>query len=143
MNRAAVERARGVPGWGLRVALAVTAGAATAVAMAGRPDIGVASVAGIVMVLLVLGTAAAPGSVVPLLLLIGLVIYRVLTPGPVVDATLAALVLLMPLIHQLAGVAAAVPARSLCHWRALRPAALRYLIAVLPVEAALLAAAIT
>ena len=132
----------GVPGWALRLALGLAAAAATAVAMAGLPEVGVTSVAGIVMVLLVLGTAAAPGSVVPLLMLIGLVIYRVLRHGPMLDGGLAALVLLMPLVHQLAGIAAAVPARSVCRWAALRPAAIRLSIAVVPVEIALLVVAL-
>lgn len=128
----------GVPGWVLRLALGAAAAGATGVAMAGAPGVGVTSVAGILMMLLVLGTALAPGSVFPLLLLVGLVIYRVVADGPVLDVSLAVLVLLMPLIHQLAGIAAAIPGRSWCHWPALRPAAIRFVVAVLPVEIALL-----
>ncbi len=131
-----------VPGWCLRLALAAVAAGAVGVAMAGAPQIGVLSVAGIVMMLLALGTALAPDSVLPLLLLVGLVIYRVVAPGPTLDAGLAALLVLMPLIHQLAGVAGAIPLRSRCRWRVLRPAAQRLAVAVLPVEIAVLVAAI-
>jgi hypothetical protein len=134
--------ATGIPGWGMRLVLGAAAAAATAVAMAAVPDVGVLSVAGIVMMLLVLGTAFAPGSVVPLLLLIGLVIYRLLHEGPVLDVGLAMLVLLMPLIHQLAGIAGAIPPHSRCDWRVLRPAGLRYLMAVVPVEIAVLVGAV-
>lgn len=129
-----------VAGWALRLVLGAAAAGAIAVAMADVPDIGIISVAGVVMMLLVLGTALAPGTVVPLLLLIGLVIYRLLAEGPALDVALAVLVLLMPLIHQLAGIAAAIPPRSRCDWHALRPAAVRYLLAVVPVEIALLVA---
>jgi phosphate:Na+ symporter len=132
----------GIPGWGLRLVRGAAAAGATAVAMAAVPDIGVLSVAGVAMMLLVIGTAFAPGSVVPLLLLIGLVIYRLLQTGPVLDVGLAVLVLLLPLIHQLAGIAGAIPPQSRCDWRVLRPAGLRYLMAVLPVEIVLLVAAV-
>lgn len=132
----------GIPGWGLRLMLGAAASGATAVAMAAVPEIGVLSVAGVAMLLLVIGTAFAPGSVMPLLLLIGLVIYRLLETGPLLDVGLAVLVLLLPLIHQLAGIAGAIPPHSRCDWRVLRPAGLRYLMAVLPVEIALLVVAV-
>jgi hypothetical protein len=132
----------GIPGWGLRLVLGAVAAAATGVALAGVPDIGVLSVAGIVMMLLVIATGFSPGSVMPLLLLIGLVIYRLMQAGPVLDAGLAVLVALMPLIHQLAGIAGAIPPHSRCDWRVMRPAAGRYLVAVVPVEIALLVGAV-
>jgi hypothetical protein len=142
VSDAGAAEPRTLPGWGLRLALLAASAIAIGVAMAGTPDIGVVSLAGVVMMLLVVGTALAPGSVVPLLLLIGLVLYRLLSAGPALDLGLAALVLLMPLIHQLSGIAAAIPVRSRCEWRVLRPAAIRFACAVLPVEVALAAASL-
>lgn len=131
-----------VPGWALRVGLGVAAAAATAVAMAGAPGVGVLSAAGIVMMVLVVGTALAPATVLPLLLLIGLVVYRLLAEGPVLDLGLAALVLLMPVIHQLAGLAGAIPTRSRCAWAVFRRPAVRFAVAILPVQMALLVVAV-
>lgn len=133
----------GIPGWALRVGVGVAAAAATTVAMTGAADVGVLSTAGIVMMGLTLGTALVPGTVIPLLLLIGLVVYRLLAAGPVLDLRLVLLVLLMPLISQLAGLAGAIPSRSRCAWTVFRRPALRFAAAVLPVQIALLVVAIT
>ena len=142
MTRRSGPPGGGTTGWVLRFGLAVVAAGAALIAMNGAPGSGVLSPAGIVMVALVAGTAFAPGTVLPLLLLIGLVVYRLLAPGPVLDPGLALLVLLVPLIHQLAGLAAAIPARSRCAWAVLRPPALRFAIAVVPVQLALLVVAV-
>ncbi len=138
---AAPPTARGLPGWALRLVLGLAGGAAVVVAMAGAGHVDAVSVAGFVMLLLVLGAAAAPASVVPLLLLIGVVLYRLLAGDPTFGPALAGLVFLTALVHQLAGLAAAIPARSRCRWSALLPAALRFVMVVVPVEAAVLIAA--
>ncbi len=75
-------------------------------------------------------------------MLVGVIVLRAATPGVVLDAGLLALVLLVPAVHQLAGVCAPIAPRSTCHWCAVRPAAVRYALCVLPVEAGLLAAMI-
>ena len=133
---------QGIPGWALRIALAAAGAAAAAGAITGAPGVSVLSVAGVAMMVLALGTALAPATVLPLLLLIGLVVYRLLAAGPVLDLRLALLVLLMPAIHQLAGLTGAIPARSRCSWAVLRRPALRFAAAVAPVQVALLVVAI-
>lgn len=124
-------------GLGLRLALLGLAGAAAAVAMAGVPDVGVWSVVGVVLLGLVIGTASAPGTVLPLLFLLGLVGYRLMGPGLTPDAGLIALVALMPAVHQLAGLCGGIPPRARLGFAVLRPAALRWCGAVLPVEVGL------
>lgn len=120
-----------VPGWALRVALGV-AGIAAALIVTRQADLDAAGGMGTILVLLAVGAAAAPGSVCPLLLLLGVIAVRLAAPHPF-DAALVALVILVPLVHQLAGLGATIPARSACRWRALAPAALRFAIAVIPV----------
>jgi len=130
--------AHGIRGWALRLALGACAALAAAISMAEAPVVGVTSVAGFVLMLLVIGTAAAPGSVVPMLFLLAVVLYRLVPNGSLLDGGLVALAALVPIVHQLAGLAAAIPVRSLVSWRVLRPAALRLVIVVVPVELALL-----
>jgi hypothetical protein len=128
----------GIRGWALRLVLGACAAIAAAISMTEAPVVGVTSVAGFVLMLLVIGTAAAPGSVEPMLFLLAVVLYRLVPHGSLLDGGLAALVALVPIIHQLAGLAAAIPVRSLVSWRVLMPAALRLVIVVVPVEVALL-----
>ncbi len=127
-----------IGGWTLRVALLLAASFAVAVSAHGV--VGLWSLVGIVLAALVIGTAAAPGTLVPLLLLLAVVGLRLLSGGPRPDAALVALVALLPLIHQLCGIAAAVPGRARLSIAALQPAAGRYLVAVVPVEVAVLLA---
>ena len=90
--------------------LLVLAALAAGVAIGGVPDVGVWSVVGVLLLGMMVGTAAAPGSVLPLLFLIGLVAYRLMGAGAVPDAGLFALVALMPAVHQLAGMSFGNPA---------------------------------
>lgn len=126
--------ARTVAGWVLRLALGAATVAAILVAMTGAPQIGGLSVVGVLLVAAAVGTVLVPGSVLPLVVLICLVLYRMAAVDPAPDGGLMALAALMALIHQLAGICAVVPARSACQWAALRPAAIRFSAAVLPVE---------
>lgn len=129
-----LESMRTVAGWVLRLVLGVATVTAIVVAMIGAPMIGALSVVGVLLVAAALGTVLAPGSVLPLVVLICLVLYRVAAVDHGADVPLMVLAALMALIHQLAGICAVVPARSSCQWAALRPAAIRYLAAVVPVE---------
>jgi hypothetical protein len=86
--------------------------------------------------LLSVATAALPGTAAPTVLLVVAVLLRIRSGGTI-DGVLLAEVALIPLIHQLAGIAAAVPAASRVDRGSLRPAAVRYLLAVVPVEIAL------
>lgn len=126
----------------LRGVLLLLGALACGVAMAGVPDVGVWSVVGVVLIGLLVGTAAAPGSAVPMLFLLGLVAYRLMGPGAVPDAGLFALVALMPAIHQLAGMCSGIPPRAKLRLDVLHPAALRWCIAVIPVEVGLLVLAL-
>lgn len=81
-----------------------------------------------VMVVLGLATVCAPGTLGVTLLLGGVVTVRFITGEGRVDATLFVLAVLVPLCHQLAGLAAAVPVWSRLHLRALLPSLVRYLI---------------
>lgn len=113
-------------GWMLRVLLALAVAGGVAVAFAGAPHVGVVSPVGVAMVAVGVGTVLAPGSALPMLLLVGLVLYRLATTGPVLGGSLAILVVLLPLIHQAAGLATVIPARSVCEPAALRPALMRF-----------------
>ena len=121
-------------GSALRVGLLGLAAAAAAVAMAGVPEVHVWSVVGVVLIGLVVGTASAPGTVLPLLFLLGLVAYRLMGHGTAPDAGLFLLVALMPAVHQLAGACSGIPLRARLGFTVLRPAALRWCGAVIPVE---------
>lgn len=130
---------RSVPGWALRLVLGGAAVAASLIVMLAEPRIDAPGVLQVFLLLASIGTALAPGSVLPLAVMIGVVLFRLASHVPVLDGTLLALVALLPLVHQLAGMCAAVPARSDCLWRALRPAMVRYAMAVVPVEVAVAA----
>lgn len=132
-----VASMRAVRGWMLRAALGVVTVTAIIVAMTGAPGVGAISAVGVLLFAGAVGTVLVPGSVLPLVVLICLVLYRMAAVHHAPDAGLMALAALIALIHQLAGICAVVPARSACQWAALRPALLRYLLAVVPVEIAL------
>lgn len=132
-----VPELRAVRGWVLRAALGLATVAAIIVAMTGAPAIGAVSAVGVLLFAGAVGTVLVPGSVLPLVVLICLVLYRMAAVDPSPDVALMLLAALIALIHQLAGICAVVPPRSACQWAALRPALLRYLLAVVPVEIAL------
>ncbi len=117
-------------GWMLRVLLGLAVGGTLAIVMAGAVGVGMWSVAGVSMLAVGIGTVLVPGTVLPLLLLLGVVLYRLAASGPVLGASLAALLALVALIHHAAGLAAVIPLRSECEWAALRPALVRYAVAV-------------
>lgn len=128
-----------VPGWALRLALGLAALAASLTVIVPTPPLEAAPLVGVLLVMASVGSALAPGSVLPLAVLIGVIVLRAATPGAALDGGLVALVALLPAVHQLAGICAPVPPRSVCQWRAVRPAVLRYAVCVLPVEGVVLA----
>lgn len=137
MNAAISVRA-----WLLRAGLAAATASALAIVLIGASGVGVASPAGFAVIAAAVGTVAAPGTVLPLMFLIGVVLYRLATPGAAPDMSLAALIALVPLVHQLAAVCAVVPRRSRCEWMALRPATTRYLVSVVVAELILVVAVV-
>lgn len=84
-------------------------------------------------VVAVLGFALVvrPGSAAAAMVIFGALAIRVLTGDPVLDGSLIGLIVLLPLVHQLAALGAAVPVPSNVYLTALRPTALRYVGSVL------------
>lgn len=81
---------------------------------------------------------ARPGSGGPAVLLIGALVVRIFVGKAELDGRLIALVVLLPMVHQLAALAAVIPPRSTVRWDALTPTVLRYLGAVLATVVGLL-----
>lgn len=134
------RRSAAVPGWGLRslLALALLVGSVTTLLGAAAP--GVTTLLGLLTLGLAVGAVAAPGSAVPTLWMICALGVRLLSPAPDLGLQLAVLVAVLPAVHQLAGICAAVPPTAEVELRGLRPAAVRWLLAVLTVEVGLLVA---
>lgn len=127
---------RSVAGWALRAALGVAALATVLAVVIPASHFDAIGMLTFFLVVAAIGTSLAPGSLVPAGLLLAVVALRLAATGPAIDGVVATLVALIPLVHQLAGICATVPPRSSCRWAALRPAALRYLAAVVPTEVA-------
>ena len=72
-----------------------------------------------------------PGSSAAAVLLVGALFLRAAVGHPELDGSLVALVVMLPLVHQLAALCAVVPLRSDVYVSALTPTAARYLGAVL------------
>ena len=117
-----------IPGSLLRGALAAAGLAAVALIAPGIPG-------GLIVILAagVLVAARWPDTVVPLLLIGAVIVVRIATAAGAIDGVTLALEALLPLIHQLAGVAAVMAPRSTVELAALRPALARYLAATVPV----------
>ncbi len=79
-----------------------------------------------------------PGSAAAAVLLFGALCLRVGLGHPQLDGSLIALVLLLPLVHQLSALSAVVPLRANVHLRALLATIARYLGAVLATVAGLI-----
>lgn len=94
----------------------------------------------LIMVALGLVTVCAPGAIGVMLLIAAVAAARFVTGENRIDAELFGLAVLVPLVHQLAALAAVVPGRSRLQLRALLPSAVRFLIAAVLTLAALLIA---
>lgn len=81
---------------------------------------------------------ARPGSAASTVLLIGALCLRTFLGRPELDGSLITLVMLLPLVHQLAALSTVVPLRSNVYLPALLPTLLRYLGAVLTTIAGLI-----
>lgn len=118
-----------------------------AVALAGLMTMGVLWVPGqaggqvllqvVVMSFVECWLVVRPGSAAPTVLLIGALCLRIFVGHPELDPSLIALVLLLPLVHQLAALSAVVPVRSNVQVAALLPTVVRYFGAVLTTVAGL------
>lgn len=85
----------------------------------------------LLMIGLCLWVVVRPGSAAPAVLLISALCVRIFAGAAVLDGSLIALVVLLPLVHQVAAISAVVPLRSNVYWAAVLPTAVRYLGAVL------------
>ncbi len=83
------------------------------------------------MTLATLLVMAQPGSALVLFVLAAVLADRIFFGSAVLDGQLVALAVLVPLVHQLAALAAAVPLRSTLRISALLPTAMRYVGATL------------
>lgn len=139
--RSAVPQ-RTLPGWGLRGALGLASVLLVVLSVATGQDIGAVSMATAVLVAAGLYTIVVPGGPAAALLLIGVMGVHLVFAGPGLDVRLALLALLMLLVHQLAGICAAVPIRAQVSVDTVRPAAIRFAIAAGAGVLALLLAAV-
>ncbi len=92
-----------------------------------------------VVVMAAVGTwlVCLPGSAAATVLLVGALCLRLAVGHPELDGSLVALVVMLPLVHQLAALCAVVPLRSDVYVSALTPTLARYLGAVLATVAGL------
>ena len=117
-------------GW-LRIALALACMLAMVTLFVPDRPGGTNFLQGVLMVGVTLWVVARPGSGGPVVLLIGALVLRIVLQKPELDLRLIALVVLLPLVHQLSALAAVIPLRSNVQPAAVIPTLLRYLGAVL------------
>lgn len=79
---------------------------------------------------LTLWVVIKPGASAPVALILLAVLMRIFFASPVLDGRLIALVLVLPLAHQLSALAVVIPICSAVQWPALIPTLARYLGAV-------------
>ena len=95
------------------------------------------------MVLLGLWLVSQPGSAVVLFALAAVFADRIFAGSARLDGQLIALAVFVPLVHQLAAMAAMVPPRSSLRWSALLPTTIRYVGSVLITVLVLMLAGLT
>ncbi|MTD14173.1 hypothetical protein GIS00_09470 [Nakamurella sp. YIM 132087] len=115
----------------LRGFVLLAAAGLMAVSWVDTPVTGIAWLQGLAMAGLVIAAAAAPDSIAPLLVLLAAGGLRLFFGSAVLDGQLIWLVVLVPLVHVLAALAAVVPVRAELRAVALLPSAVRYAAAVL------------
>ncbi len=80
----------------------------------------------VALVALTVAVVARPGGHAPLVMMFLVLAVRVATGGEVLDAQLVELVVLLPLVNNLAALAAVVPVRSSVQWVSLLPTGMRW-----------------
>lgn len=118
----------GFPGWWLRLALGIVAAASVTLTLQVEAGAGVLTVLGFLLVGLVVATLIAPQSIAPTLLILGVMTSHLLGPDDGIRVLTAVIAALLLAVHQLSGICAAIPARSIVHRDALRPALLRFVL---------------
>lgn len=130
-NTTGRERAgRETAGWTLRGLLALAVAGLVAAALAGGSGTGALTGIGVVMIGLAVVTVGAPGSPAATFLVIAAIGVHLMLDSADLDAGVVLLTILIPLVHQLSGICAVIPAVSRVSLAALRPAALRFAGAV-------------
>lgn len=121
---------REVAGRTLRGVLALAVAGLVAGSLAGGAGTGVLTGVGVVMIGLAVVTIGAPGSPAATFLVITALGIHLMLDSATIDAGVVLLTILIPLVHQLSGICAVIPAVSRVSLAALRPAALRFAGAV-------------
>lgn len=115
-----------IAGAWLRLVLGGAAITAIVVTLSGVASADVRPLVVVLSVVVVGWLMVRPGSAVGLLLIGTLLLLHLVLHGSQISAELFGLVVLLPLIHLLAGVSAAAPPTSSLRWAALLPSAARY-----------------
>lgn len=118
----------GFPGWWLRLSLGIICSGAVLLSLQVGAGAGVLTVLGFLLVGLAVATMIAPHSIAPTLLILGVMTAHLLGRDEGISVLTGVLAALLLAVHQLAGICAAVPPRSIVHRDALRPALLRFVL---------------
>lgn len=118
-----------IAGIWLRLLLAVT-GTAVTVTTLDQASGDLATPVTFLAVVLVTWVVARPGSASAAVLICGALLLQLVNHGTEVDAAVFALIVLLPLLHVGAALAAVLPATGSVEWAALRPSVMRYAAAV-------------
>ncbi|MEJ7649048.1 MAG: hypothetical protein WKF57_08455 [Nakamurella sp.] len=118
----------GFPGWWLRLALGIVCAGAALLSLQVGAGAGVLTVLGFLLVGLAVATTIAPHSIAPTLLILGVMTAHLLGRDGGISVFTGVLAALLLAVHQLSGICAAIPPRSIVHRDALRPALVRFLL---------------
>lgn len=118
----------GVSGWWLRIIHAAVCLGTVLLALQADAGTGVLTVIGFLLALLAVATVLAPHSVAGTLLILGAMAAHLLGQHQSISVLTGVLAALLLAVHQLSGICAAVPPRSIVHPDALRPALLRFVL---------------
>lgn len=121
---------REIAGRTLRGVLALAVAGLVAVTLSGGAGAGVLTGLGVVMIGLAVLTVGAPGSPAATFLVIASIGVHLMLDSATIDVGVVLLTILIPLVHQLSGICAVIPAVSKVSPAALRPAVLRFTGAV-------------
>lgn len=118
----------GVSGWWLRILHAAVCLGTVLLALQSDGGTGVLTVIGFLLVFLAGATVLAPHSIAGTLLILAAMAAHLLGQQQSISVPTAVLAALLLAVHQLSGICAAVPPRSIVHPGALRPALLRFVL---------------
>lgn len=141
-NLGADRDERLVSSWLLRLVLAGAVIGAWVITLVTGSGTGALTVLGVLLLVLGALTVFLPGSPATTFLLLGVVTCHLMFGTASIDLGLGLLAAFLLLIHQLAGICAAIPLSSKVVAAALRPALLRFVSCVLIVELSIAAIAV-